>query len=150
MIFISHRGNINGKNKDQENNPNKINLCLNMGYDVEVDVWNVDGNLYLGHDNPQHLITLDYLKNDNLWCHAKNKEALEIMLKNNIHCFWHQNDQYTLTSKGYIWVYPDVSLLQNSIAVMPELTKYSFTDLKDCYAICSDNIDKYKKDFKNA
>ena len=42
------------------------------------------------------------------------------MLEDNIHCFWHQEDDVTLTSEGYMWTYPGKELTTNSIAVLPE------------------------------
>ena len=148
MIFISHRGNIDGIKKSEENNQNKIDFCLSMGYDVEVDVWFVDNKFYLGHDEPQYQIKIDYLTNNKLWCHAKNKESLELLLKNKIHCFWHENDAYTLTSNGIIWVYPNKELVINSVAVMPEITSYSLDSLSKCYGICSDNVKYYLENIK--
>ena len=63
-----------------------------------------------------------FLKKDGLWCHAKNIEALNLMLREGIHCFWHQEDDVTLTSKGYKWTYPGKQLTENSICVKPELS----------------------------
>ena len=45
-----------------------------------------------------------------IWFHAKNIEAFYELLKLNIVCFWHQNDDVTLTSNGYIWTYPGKQL----------------------------------------
>jgi hypothetical protein len=56
--------------------------------------------------------------------------------------FWHQEDDVTLTSKGYIWAYPGKQPIKNSIAVMPELKN---DNLSECIGICSDNISNYKK-----
>ena len=42
MKLISHRGNILGRKKQLENNPNYIENTLKLGYDVEIDVWSVD------------------------------------------------------------------------------------------------------------
>jgi len=50
MIKISHRGNINGRIEEAENRPDYIEDTLRLGYDVEVDVWFLDGKFYLGHD----------------------------------------------------------------------------------------------------
>ena len=71
------------------------------------------------------------------------KDLLEYALQNiNAHYFWHQEDDYTITSKGYIWTYPSKKLLPNSICVLPEKASYkSF----NCLGICSDFIEKYKK-----
>ncbi len=145
MVYIAHRGNVNGKNLSVENLPEQIIFCLNNNLNVEIDVWLSNNQLFLGHDREQYPIDIEFLKNKNLWCHAKNVDCLNLLLSNNIHCFWHQNDDYTITSRGYIWVYPNKKLIKNCIAVMPEQTKYTLNDLKMCYAICSDNIEYYKQ-----
>ena len=54
MIFISHRGNLDGLNPDRENSPDYIDEAIKLGFDVEVDVRTKDGQLWLGHDEPQY------------------------------------------------------------------------------------------------
>jgi hypothetical protein len=147
MIFISHRGNIDRIILEEENNPKKILHSLSLGYDVEIDVWSINNKIYLGHDEGKYNVKLSFLKNKNLWCHAKNLQALEIMLQNNITCFWHEKDQHTLTSNGIIWTYPGYKLNKISIAVLPEKVSSSYEELKNCFGICSDNIEYYKKMF---
>ena len=44
MILISHRGNIDGPNPKLENSPEYIQLAMEKGFDVEVDVWYKDDN----------------------------------------------------------------------------------------------------------
>ena len=141
MILISHRGNITGPNPERENSIEYITEALDKGYSVEIDIWLVDGNIYLGHDEPEYETTLDFLKNERLWCHCKNIDALWFLLKNVIHCFFHQEDDVTLTSKGYMWVYPGKKLVRDSVCVMPELGYVG--NLKTCYGICSDYIGDY-------
>ena len=141
-ILISHRGNINGKNEKLENSPSYVKKALDLGYDVEVDVWVVNDKFYLGHDNPQYEIPIEFLKNEKLWCHAKNIIALNKMLENDIHCFWHQEDDVTLTSKGVMWTYPGKELTSNSIQVMPE---WDNKEHKNIMGLCSDYVEKYKK-----
>jgi hypothetical protein len=86
--LISHRGNINGPNKKLENSPNYIREALDHGFDVEIDVWVLDGKYFLGHNAPQYPVLEEFLQNEKLWCHAKNLAALEQMLQNpKIHCF---------------------------------------------------------------
>jgi len=42
------------------------------------------------------------------------------MLENKkIHCFWHQEDDVQLTSKGFIWTYPNKPYGRMSICVLP-------------------------------
>ena len=144
MILISHRGNIDGKKPELENSPNYIENAIYLGYDVEIDVW-YDNGFWLGHDHPEYLIELIFLKTNasKLWCHAKNLEAIVKMKKySELNCFWHQKDDVTLTSQGYIWAYPGKQPIKDSIAVMPEIYK---DNLDVCKGICSDNIIKYKK-----
>jgi hypothetical protein len=144
MILISHRGNINGSIPERENSPEYIKEALFNGFDVEIDVWFVDNCFFLGHDNPKYKINVDFLENKKLWCHAKNIFALEKMLQNkNIHCFWHQNDDFTLTSNGFIWTYPNKKLVNISIAVLPELFKD--WNVNNSLGVCSDFVIKYKK-----
>jgi hypothetical protein len=142
--YISHRGNIDGRVINSENSPDYISFALDKGYEVEIDVWFVDDSYYLGHDEPLYLIQESFLENEKFWCHAKNEESFFRMLQNpNIHCFWHQNDDYTLTSKGIPWVYPGKKVFENSIWVLPEKTTYKYIKL-NCFGICSDNISLYK------
>ena len=54
MIVISHRGNISGPNEITENTPEQITKAIHAGYDVEVDVWCIDSEFFLGHDEPKH------------------------------------------------------------------------------------------------
>jgi len=143
MILISHRGNINGRISENENNPLYIERALHRGFEVEIDVWYKDNRWYLGHDKPQYEIDLDYLKNSKFWCHAKNIESLNMMLTySDIHCFWHQEDDVTLTSRNIIWTYPDKQLTENSICVLPEKNNQT---IKKCLGICSDYVVNYKE-----
>jgi hypothetical protein len=146
MILISHRGNISGPCKSCENKPMYIDLAIEKGYDVEVDIWVIEGAFYLGHDEPQYDTSLDWLhkRKDELWIHCKNVEAIELFnsLFETYNYFWHQEDTVTLTSKNFIWAYPGKQPINRSIAVMPEL----FNDNTDsCLGICSDYIQNYKQ-----
>lgn len=64
MILISHRGNIDGKKPHLENQPDYIDEAIALGYDVEIDVWLIDGVLFLGHDAPQYEISDVWLEKD--------------------------------------------------------------------------------------
>jgi len=138
MILISHRGNLNGKS-DRENQPDYIEEALAQGFDVEIDVWRIDNLFYLGHDEPVYLVEEDFLRKSGLWCHAKNIDALNQMVDVEMaHCFWHQEDDVTLTSEGYLWTYSGKQLTSNSIAVLPteELNV-------DVAGVCSDFIVRF-------
>tara|TARA_Y200000002_G_C22363073_1_gene529935 strand:+ start:166 stop:600 length:435 start_codon:yes stop_codon:yes gene_type:complete len=140
MIFISHRGFIRGPDKNIENNPKQIKLLLDQKINVEIDIYFYNNKFYLGHDEPIYEIKQDFLENNLLWCHAKNYEALEKLKNTKAHFFWHQEDDYTITSKGFVWVYPGKPLIENSICVLPE--KHNL-DYSKCYGICTDNISEF-------
>ena len=142
LILISHRGNVDGKTTN-ENKPTYIKRALRLGYDVEIDVWFHQHGFYLGHDEPQYRVDESFLENSKLWCHAKNIDALNKMMDNKkIHCFWHQEDDVTLTSKGYLWTYPGKELTEKSIAVA--LNKKAFKWVTNLVAgVCSDYIGVY-------
>lgn len=145
MILIAHRGNIRGPSQ-AENNPGYVQRAIESGYDAEIDVWLTDKGWFLGHDKPFYEITLDWLYEyeNKLWCHAKNLKALEMLISQYIHCFWHDNDKYTVTSKGYIWAYPNEKTHPSrTIAVLPE-QKQTLVNIETCCGICSDYIERYK------
>lgn len=146
MILISHRGNISGRLETHENEPNYIDLAISKGYDVEIDIWYIDGQIYLGHDEPQYGIDFRWIRDriSKLWIHCKNIDALLFFKESGypLNYFWHQEDDVTITSKGYFWTYPGKYLTKNSIAVMPEIK--DFLNIEIACGICSDYINKYK------
>lgn len=141
MFLISHRGNIEGPNKEKENNPDYILRALEKNFHVEIDIWVKQNQIFLGHDDPTYKVTLNFIKNNSIWCHAKNFEALLYLRENNCHFFWHQNDKYTITSKGYIWAYPGETISKDAICVLPESFNWK---VEPCAGICSDYIIDYK------
>ena len=148
MFLISHRGNISGKKLDKENHPDYIIRAVKNYFNVEIDMRFIDDKWFLGHDEPQYEIAEDFIQNmansGVLWCHAKNGEALNRLVSDEKYrswnYFWHQEDDYTLTSNGYMWTYPGKKLLNNSICVLPEAVNY---DTIDCIGVCSDYIGDY-------
>jgi len=141
MILISHRGNIDGPNAKLENKPLYIQRALELGFNCEIDVWYINGEYQLGHDEPKIHVKEYMIEHPNLWCHAKNLEALEVMLKNDkIHCFWHETDQYTITSKQFIWTYPGKYASENCIIVDNSQDPPNY----NCKGICSDYVQLYK------
>lgn len=149
MKYIAHRGQTAGPKLDNQNHPALIEIALNKGYDVEIDLRMQNGKLFLGHDSPDHPIDESFLKNDKFWIHVKDKETLEWISKNPYpyNYFWHEDDKYTVTSKGYIWAHPNSEVTENSVMVMPEYVdpKMKNAMYAKCFAICSDYVDHIKK-----
>ena len=79
LILISHRGNLDGKQPHKENHPNYIQEAINKGYDVEVDFWYHEDKFWLGHDEPQHEVELQWVVDRvfKLWIHCKDLKTLE-------------------------------------------------------------------------
>ena len=105
MKIISHRGNLEGINTELENKPEQITKVINVGFDVEIDLRTKNGKLFLGHDYPQYKIDYEWLETNNksLWIHAKDYESVDFLRTTNFNWFWHDKDEMTLTSHGYIW-----------------------------------------------
>jgi hypothetical protein len=144
MIYIAHRGNVFGANETKENDPRYIEEALSFGFHVEIDIRIQDDAFYLGHDVPQYSIDLSWIESrkNRLWIHCKDLYSLSFFNRFlwDYNYFWHETDKATLTSKGYIWAYPGMQPIKNSIAVMPELHK---EDIKSCVGICSDYVHNY-------
>lgn len=141
MKKISHRGNTNGPDINTENTPEIIQECISKNLDVEIDVRFIDSRLFLGHDYGQYEIDIEFLLKycDYLWIHCKNLQALNYLLKyKELNIFWHEKDQFTLTTHGYIWTYPNNKLTPKSICVA--LEHYDPFRIKDCFGVCSDRI----------
>lgn len=151
MILISHRGNINGKNTKRENHPSYIDEAIEAGYDVEIDIWYLEGRLFLGHDSPDYLVDIHWLENrsNKLWIHCKNMDALsyfnEYEWNKSIHFnyFSHDVDMGVLTSHSYIW---STNLFDRGILVLPEV--FNREPFEGTIGICSDVIENYKDESK--
>ena len=151
MLFIAHRGNVGGPDAS-ENSPSHIDRAISLGYDVEIDVWVVGNVIYLGHDGPQYEIDEDFLeeRRNVIWCHAKNIHALQWLLENKFNTFFHNIDDYTLTSKGLIWAYPGRELVKGSVCVMPEMAEdplYLEKNKDNVRGVCTDYVELYKNKF---
>ena len=145
MKLIAHRGNINGPQPELENSPFYLITAIEKGYDVETDVWYDNDKWYLGHDEGGYQIDREFLEPPNLWCHAKNLNALQSMVEYGIHCFWHQTDDFTLTSKGYIWTFPGKPTCEKTVIVSKDLEALERTMDLNIYAVCSDYVGAAKK-----
>jgi hypothetical protein len=138
--LIAHRGNTNGPNKELENRPEYIDKALDQGFDVEVDVWVIDNNIFLGHDTPDHPITSSFLteRRNKLWCHAKNLESMTVLKTLDMNAFFHDTDAYVYTTKGFIWAHPTSEFSKDTICVM------SSTNPPGCLGYCSDFVSELK------
>jgi glycerophosphoryl diester phosphodiesterase len=153
MKIIAHRGNLDGPNPLRENSLDYIDEAIKCGFDVEIDI-REDNGLFLGHDNPQYHVTFDWLirRKKYLWIHCKNVQALDFFSETSFNYFWHENDQYTITSHGIGWVYPGKKPYHKSIIVLPEITDFYHSEESNGYltnskGICTDFCNDYKRLF---
>lgn len=140
--LIAHRGNFNGANKDLENSIPYLQEALRNGYDIEVDLWFINNNFYFGHDDPRYKASSSFIENivDHAWFHCKNLEAIEkVSSLSNARYFWHQEDDFALTSNGLIWTYPGKEFGSKSIVV--DLTDSEKEQYSSCYGICGDYLE---------
>ena len=151
MKIIAHRANIGGPDSFIENTPEQIDKCIDLGYDVEIDLRYHKANktLWLGHDKSQYQVSQWWLAKriQNLWIHCKDFNTLHELSVNTsgYNYFWHQQDDYTLTSERFIWAYPGKTYSSNSIIVMPEWNNNMVWDTLrdyDCYGLCTDYPNK--------
>lgn len=155
MILIAHRGNTHGPKPLLENNPGYIDAAIKMGYDVEIDVRKVEEKYYLGHDFPVwgsqtsfiHPVDVEWLieRKEHLWVHCKNNTALAA-LHVDLHTFFHDTDDYTLTSQNYIWAYPGKIVPSNSRAITVAKDKNYPWEEQGFAGVCSDYIASYRED----
>lgn len=153
MYFISHRGNIDGPCPETENSPDQIQKCIDLGFDVEVDLRCKHGKLYLGHDYAQYEISEQWLldNRNHLWIHCKDMMALDYCVHDdNFNYFFHDKDEYTLTSYGYVWAnIGKLPVTKHTILVMPEKVNWykSAIECMKPHGICSDIIRNYRNDY---
>ena len=149
MLIISHRGNLEGENQSTENSPSQIETAINFGYDVEIDLWLIDNDFMLGHDKPEHPISLDWLVSNEkiLWVHCKNFEAIDYLSKNqiNLNYFFHDSDDLTLTSRNFMWIYPKKTYSNNSVIVCKDVDEFANYLKKPPFGVCTDNPHLLKK-----
>ena len=137
MELISHRGNVEGKIIEEENKVDYVLNAIDQGFDCEIDIW-CKNKLFLGHDEAQYELPMNFLfsYSDKLWIHCKNLEALEVLSRfKRLNIFWHQEDDFTLTSKGFIWTYPGKQVCSNSVIVSEKASEYKNAN---CFGVCAD------------
>jgi hypothetical protein len=141
MIIVSHRGNIRGAVPDKENRPSYIDCAIGNGYHVEIDVRSINGELWLGHDEPQYKVDHNWLdkRRHYLWLHCKNLEAAKECWA--YHSFCHTSDSFVYTSTGVIWLH-DLSQRIDCNTIIPLIDREDVESFMPGYekpfGICTD------------
>ena len=142
MKLIAHRGNVNEPNPELENTPDHIKRAYDAGYDVEIDIWCIRTQTYTGHDRPLYRVETSLFVPNRTWLHLKNSAAVKMYAVSDFHYFYHDRDAYTITSKGFLWVYK-TPLVKKCICVLPEDGVSG--KIEQCYGICTDYVKRYSK-----
>ena len=143
MKLIAHRGNTKGPCPELENEPEYVLAAIRAGFDCEVDLRLIDGEMFLGHDEPKHRVDEEFIlfHRSKLWIHCKNFQAIEWIAEtgSEVNGFWHENDSYTLTSQAIIWTYP--GHLVGSRSVIVDNRPEALAVLRDSlYGLCGDYV----------
>lgn len=147
MIIIAHRANLYGpaQDKTQENLPRNIYIAVKKGLHVEVDIQaNDKGEIYFGHDECQESVADVFTKDDyqqKIFWHAKDSAALMWALNKNLHCFFHNKDNMSLTSRDMIWTAHHHIQGDRVIVATNEdfITAKQLLKLDKIYGICTDH-----------
>lgn len=136
---------MQGRSPENENRPEYIIAAAEAGFDVECDVWCNRGQFSLGHDGPLYPVNAEFLLRYNLWCHAKNIDAVEQFSQclRQVHWFWHETDHFTLTSRGYVWVYPGKYAPRGSILVV---STEMVIDYEGLGGVCTDHALRVRRE----
>ena len=142
-VLNSHRGNVDCSYHQEENSQDYIQKAINLGYDVEIDVRKINDKLFLGHDTPDYEVSIEWLleRNNKLWIHTKNFEALSFLIDFNLKTFYHQKENHTIiNSCNLIWSHELSESNEKSIIPLLSLEDINNFDNKKVYGICSDFI----------
>ena len=144
MKLISHRGNIRGPVPDKENRPSYIDCAIGNGYDVEIDVNYVNGELWLGHDEPQYKVTHTWIqeRSQYLWLHCKDFESAKECWKYQAFC--HSGDPFVYTSTAQIWLHGENDNLYtlDDMTIIPVISKQESISFNTAngvpFGVCTD------------
>lgn len=149
MKWIAHRGNISGPNPELENKPEYIQKALDLGFDVEIDVWQQPDGLYLGHDKSTYKTNRYFLQNQRLWVHCKNSDAFINLSKfTNINCFLQEEDEIALTTRGFLWAHSKCKSWNDKTVVVNLGPQLQNPDIAP-FAVCSDYVQLYSSITQN-
>lgn len=159
-ILISHRGNITGPNPEMENKPEYIDVAIEAGYDVEIDVWaniqpkenitakGIEVRLFLGHDKPEYEISFMWLycRKNFLWVHTKNFFALTHLIVRDLKLFFHEQEKHTvIANTRKIWSHDLEEAGDTSIIPLLSKADIAKWEPKPVFGICSDYVELLKQ-----
>ncbi|MFA5149612.1 MAG: hypothetical protein WC433_01700 [Candidatus Omnitrophota bacterium] len=80
---------------------------------------------------------------DKVILHCKDLKAFQKIAEMGIHCFFHNKDLATITSRGWAWFYPSKSRFYGGVNVLPEL-HHAHKTMNGVFGVCTDFPTKYR------
>lgn len=147
MLYISYRGIYDGTNYEYANTPDQLGKAIGRGYTCMVDVWRVNGKLYLGNDQPLTEVTERYLQGPRWYINARNTDMQDWLAtqSSSLYPNWFYfttptpPPAYVTASNGKLITPGTVPINNNSIIFLPEIDDkglFSTVHLR-CFGICS-------------
>jgi len=147
MYYISYQGIFDGTNYEDANTPPQISKALQAGFSCMVNVWRINGILYVGNGSPNIQITEKYIQGPRFWINAQNDEMKAWIVtqpsKLYPNYFWFDASTppppYATASNGKLVTPGTVPINNDSVIFLPEIQDRSmFSTVKlRCYGICS-------------
>ncbi len=150
MKVYAHRANLDGPGTG-DNRREAIQECLRSGIGVEVDVWGIEGELWVGHDEPAWKLSDDLASSPDVMCHAKNVEAVTVLRNKAAQFFCLDRDLFALCSNGLIWANYGCEPTPWSVMCSPELVgapesiEQFWPRVARAYGVCTDFPRRYRE-----
>jgi hypothetical protein len=147
VLVISHRGNLAGPSK-WENEPGYVRDALAAGFGVEIDLWQVDDEWFLGHDRPDYRINPEELDQSNVFIHLKTPHLPPL---HRADAFAIERDPYVLTLRGLLWTNYGCEVGPRSVACAPDLVGAAqglgefLATCRDAMGICTDYAEQARQ-----
>lgn len=154
MRIIAHRAKLG--RPLSTNTERDIDVALRMGMDVEIDIRESGGILWVGHDEPEFPLAIRFFEDeviDRIWFHAKDERAA-VMLPRDAKVFFHGDDRLALVfgEERLVWLHPKhnpelegiiASGLDPARVVVCDVEgfprpHFEFVKLKKFHAVCTD------------
>jgi len=154
MQYISYQGIFNGTNFEDAATPTQITKSMNAGFSTMVNVWRIDGVLFLGVTQPITEVTEQYLQGPRFWLNAMNNEmqvwivTQSSTLYPNYFWFPTATESTPVTaSNGKIITPGTVPVNNSSVIFLPEIqdrAMFSTVHLR-CFGVCSNYLSFIKR-----
>ena len=154
MQYISYQGIFDGTNFEDAATPKQITKSMNAGFSTMVNVWRIDGILYLGVFQPITQVTEKYLQGPRFWINAMNDEMQTwiVTQANNLYpnYFWFPSATESTpvtASNGKIITPGTVAVNNTSVIFLPEITDRAMfsTVHLTCFGVCSNYLSFIKR-----